>query len=304
MVKRVDREKTGLGGALDKDFFRMFADLSYDWESWQTLDGRYVYVTPACRRMTGYGPEEFYGDPRLMEKIIHAKSLRAWKSHRHSRLRTHESETMDLQIVTKHGVEKWIRHVCQVFDDESISVPGIRSCNIDITVRKQTEAELAIAAMFDPLTGLMNRRFLSENLKHEINRCLRSKNPFSIVLGDLDHFKAINDQYGHDCGDELLKHVTRLLDNSVRAQDMVSRWGGEEFLILLPDTLIGGARHLAEKLRRKIDRNKFVYDGQDIRATMSFGASQCDCYETPDSCIRTADANMYEAKKRGRNTVV
>ena len=288
----------------DRDFFRMFADLAYDWEAWQTLDGQYLYVTPSCSRVCGYEAEEFYADPRLMEKIVHPDYLDAWKSHRRLLLEEGEAEAADFRITAKGGEDKWIRHVCQVVKDGAVPMSGIRSSNIDITARKHLEGELERAAMYDPLTGLMNRRFLSENLKHEINRCLRSKNRFSIVLCDLDHFKEINDQYGHDCGDEILKHVTGLLDDSVRAQDMVSRWGGEEFLILLPDTLLSGARVLAEKLRRRIERDKFVYEGQDIQVTMSFGVSECECEATPEICIRAADTNLYEAKKRGRNRVV
>jgi diguanylate cyclase (GGDEF)-like protein/PAS domain S-box-containing protein len=289
---------------VDRDFFQAFADSSYDWASWQAIDGRYLYVTPSCRRITDYEPGEFYGDPSLMERIVHREYVEGWKSHRHGLLKGDKLEPMDLKIITKSGEEKWIRHVCQVFDDDSATVPGIRSCNVDITARKLAEGELEQAAMYDPLTGLMNRRFLSENLKHEISRCLRSKKPFSLVLGDLDHFKLVNDQYGHECGDEVLKHVTGLLGDSVRAQDMVSRWGGEEFLILLPDTLMSGARVLARKLRSAIEHSRFTYNGESIKVTISFGVSECDCRETPDICIRAADKKLYEAKERGRNRVV
>jgi diguanylate cyclase (GGDEF)-like protein len=239
-----------------------------------------------------------------MDKIIHEEHAEAWKSYKSGLLTNEELEAKDFKIITKGGEERWIRHVCQVFDRESSAVPGIRSCSVDITERKKTEGELELAAMYDPLTGLMNRRFISENLKHEISRCLRSENPFSLVLGDLDYFKSINDQYGHECGDEILKHVTRLMADSVRAQDMVSRWGGEEFLILLPDTSLNGARVLAKKLRRVVEANSFVYNGHGIKVTISFGVSECDCQESPDACIREADKKLYEAKKRGRNRVV
>jgi diguanylate cyclase (GGDEF)-like protein/PAS domain S-box-containing protein len=297
-------EKRTDPGGVDSEFFQAFVELSYDWESWQALDGQYLYVTPSCCRISDYEPEEFYSDPYLMDKIIHKEYAEAWKSYKDGLLTNKKLGAMDFKITTKGGEERWIRHVCQVFDNKSLAVSGIRSCNVDITERKQTEGELELAAMYDPLTGLMNRRFISENLKHEISRCLRSENPFSLVLGDLDHFKSVNDQYGHECGDELLKHVTRLLSDSVRAQDMVSRWGGEEFLILLPDTRLNGARVLAKKLRREVEDNSFFYNGHGITMTISFGVSECDCRESPDVCIRAADKKLYEAKKRGRNRVV
>ena len=102
----------------------------------------------------------------------------------------------------------------------------------------------------DYLTGLANRRAITRHINHEIDRFERNKRPFCILLGDLDHFKLVNDNFGHDCGDLLLVEVGKKLDNATKKQDIVSRWGGEEFLILLPETTIEQARYMAERLRQ------------------------------------------------------
>lgn len=159
--------------------------------------------------------------------------------------------------------------------------------------------------MFDPLTDSMNRRFMIENLKHEIHRCIRSNSTFSLMLGDIDRFKQINDKHGHECGDIVLQRIAITLKNRLRAQDMICRWGGDEFLIVLPDTSPDSGRNVAETLRKVIEDLSIVYSDQEVPVTISFGVYDKDYSNTkPDYYIRRADENMYEAKNRGRNRVV
>lgn len=160
-------------------------------------------------------------------------------------------------------------------------------------------------AMFDPLTDSMNRRFMIENLKHEIHRCIRSNSTFSLMLGDLDRFKQINDNHGHECGDKVLQQIAIALKNRLRAQDMICRWGGDEFLIVLPDTSPDSGRNVAEMLRKVIENLSIVYSNQEVPVTISFGVYDKDYSNAkPDYYIRRADRNMYEAKNKGRNRVV
>ncbi len=160
-------------------------------------------------------------------------------------------------------------------------------------------------AMFDPLTKLMNRGFLKEFLQREVNRSSRSRRPFSIIMGDVDHFKWVNDQHGHDCGDKMLQHIARILRKNLRSEDVICRWGGEEFLFLLPETELEKAGEVAEKLRRKIEQSPLSINDTEIPITMSFGVTT----HTPgdrnlSNYINAADRRLYEAKKQGRNQVV
>jgi diguanylate cyclase (GGDEF)-like protein len=122
---------------------------------------------------------------------------------------------------------------------------------------------------------------------------------------DIDDFKGINDSYGHECGDYVLHRIADMFREITRPQDLTSRWGGEEFLIFLPDISSGSAIDLAERLRVEIGSQAFSYNDNTFTVTMSFGVSDHFFGETgPDGCIREADRNLYEAKRRGKNRVV
>ncbi|MFH0725642.1 MAG: GGDEF domain-containing protein [Pseudomonadota bacterium] len=160
-------------------------------------------------------------------------------------------------------------------------------------------------AMYDPLTDLVNRRFLIEYLKRKVQKPSRSKRSFSIIMCDIDNFKSINDCYGHECGDYVLRHISGIFREITRPQDLASRWGGEEFLIFLPDISSGSAIDLAERLRAEIGSQTFSYNDNQFTVTMSFGVSDHFFGETgSDGCIREADRNLYEAKRQGKNRVV
>lgn len=163
--------------------------------------------------------------------------------------------------------------------------------------------ELAVAARTDPLTGLPNRRHLLELMREEQNRADRGGLPFGLLMADLDDFKAINDLHGHDVGDAVLREVARRLRDAVREQDSVARWGGEEFLLLLPETSESGAMRLADKLRERIAHEPFtVTAGQaPIDVTLTLGFSAYRPGMALDDCIRAADAVMYRGKREGKN---
>ena len=156
----------------------------------------------------------------------------------------------------------------------------------------------------DPLTGLFNRRTFLKRIDNEAARFKRSQKPFSILFGDIDFFKKINDTFGHAAGDAVLVSISKLLDTEKREIDQISRWGGEEFLILLPETGLNGAVLLGNKIREKISAQSIMHEGKEIKVTMSFGASIYNG-ETPiDKTIDLADQRLYLAKESGRNKVV
>ena len=171
----------------------------------------------------------------------------------------------------------------------------------DVTEQKRLKNELEYAASRDPLSGLWNRRHFLNLLEKARQQKRRKDEDYSLLILDVDHFKNINDQFGHDKGDEALVQLAKTLENRVRDTDSVCRWGGEEFTILLPQTDIGNAAHLAECLRISV----FGIQISELpRITVSIGVAQHQAEETTESLIKRADAALYQAKAAGRNTVV
>jgi len=160
-------------------------------------------------------------------------------------------------------------------------------------------------ATIDPLTNLLNRRAFQEVINREYAGAKRLGKPFSMLLFDLDRFKMLNDNYGHDIGDKILLGVSDIAKATLRTSDWLSRWGGEEFLAILPDTDENGALRIAERLRQEIENFSITLNEQKISTSASIGIA---CYprdgDTPDFLVKAADAALYEAKKSGRNRVV
>ena len=169
---------------------------------------------------------------------------------------------------------------------------------------QEARENLNLQARTDELTGLANRRGFKEYVGESEQRREKSKGSFAVIIGDLDNFKQVNDEYGHKVGDFVLQEIGHILKVLVRSEDLVVRWGGEEFLILMADTDLQGATILAEKIRKKIASSSVAFDGGQIVVTMSLGVDaqkpQGDLYAT----LGSADKAMYEAKRRGRNCVV
>lgn len=174
----------------------------------------------------------------------------------------------------------------------------------DITERKKARKLLEKAASTDLLTGLSNRREFAEKFDIEVSRFKRSGEAFSIILCDIDHFKIFNDTYGHDCGDFVLETVADIFRESLRKQDIIGRWGGEEFVMLLPDTGIDGAAVSAEKIRSTLEARILTYGSANFSVTMSFGVSLYDSTMSMEDCVKLADNRLYHAKEHGRNRVV
>ena len=159
-------------------------------------------------------------------------------------------------------------------------------------------------ARLDPLSGLQNRRGMLEKLEYEHRRTFRSNKCLTLMMCDIDHFKLVNDKYGHDIGDNVIKEVGQLFFQGVRKQDTVARWGGEEFLFLLPETTEEQAFVLAEKLRIKVAKQEYLADSTSLSVTVSIGIYQMHPQDSVDHAISRADTNLYRAKKHGRNCTV
>jgi diguanylate cyclase (GGDEF)-like protein len=175
---------------------------------------------------------------------------------------------------------------------------------------KDANEEITILAITDTLTGCYNRTFMDDHLPKEIKRAIRYKHPISLIMLDIDNFKQVNDTYGHQAGDEVLKELVRSINRSIRGNvDWVARYGGEEFLVVFPETDFERAELLAERLRRDISQNTIRFKEKEIQITASFGVTGFTSSGTLkevayEAMISLADKSLYQAKEEGRNRVV
>ena len=160
-------------------------------------------------------------------------------------------------------------------------------------------------AAIDPLTGAANRRSIILALDRDVARAVRMREPLALMMVDIDHFKRVNDEYGHLAGDHVLCHVVDVLRDRVRTQDMVGRYGGEEFLVLLPDTGLKGAAELARQLCHSVEQSPCIWEGKPLFVTVSIGVfgARMEPGDSWDMLIDAADRAMYRAKQNGRNRV-
>jgi diguanylate cyclase (GGDEF)-like protein len=156
----------------------------------------------------------------------------------------------------------------------------------------------------DELTRLANRRRMTDVLYQEVGRAQRNQRTFSIIIFDIDYFKKINDQYGHDAGDLVLAAIPDILRKVLRTPDVCARWGGEEFLILLPETGLEGAKRVAERLRIAFEEYRIRHQDGVLSVTVSLGVCEFRSVKSLEACLKQADKNLYAAKAAGRNCVI
>jgi len=176
--------------------------------------------------------------------------------------------------------------------------------NVLCKVRDQIK-NLEEQSRLDPLTGIYNRRVLHDRLESELSRFRRYKQSFSLIFFDVDHFKAVNDTYGHKAGDVVLTVIARRVGGMLRKADFLARYGGEEFVVILPETSIEQAAEVAGKIRQVIARTRFEYAGNLVPVTVSIGVTEIrEGDEDPDTVLSRADTYMYFAKENGRDRVI
>jgi diguanylate cyclase (GGDEF)-like protein len=172
---------------------------------------------------------------------------------------------------------------------------------INLDIRKQLEN----ASTTDQLTGLHNRRLFIHLAELEITKIRRQRSTLSLIMLDIDDFKNINDQHGHNCGDDVLKHIAQMIRETVRPEDIASRWGGEEFIVLLPGTNIKQARTVADRIRERIANDPLRYRDEALTITVTLGITSCNNPDMPlDELTEQADYAMYLGKAKGKNQCV
>lgn len=187
--------------------------------------------------------------------------------------------------------------------DDAGEVSGVFFISRDISERKRLSAELESMAHTDSLTGLQNRRRFLEQLGLEVRRCVRYTYPMAVMEFDLDHFKSVNDQYGHAAGDQTLTLFASLIRNRLRHSDFACRFGGEEFMVALPETSAAEACMVAERIRHDLEESRIDYESEHFRITVSVGLAEHEAGDTPESLIKRTDEALYRAKQKGRNRV-
>lgn len=256
----------------------------------------YVYVNHAFEEMTGYTAEEL----SLMQTadIIHPEDRELIRSRIQQRLAGTLKESRsynELRILRKDGTCRWVyATIASILYRNNIAGLGTM---IDISERKELERQLEKLATTDKLTSLLNRTRFDEIAEREMACVERYKTPLSLILFDIDYFKKVNDQFGHDTGDSVLIQLAKIGIEMLRTTDIFIRWGGEEFLILCPHSDEEQAYLLAQRLREKVEQSSFACGS----VTISGGVTQYIPNEAMEYTIKRADLALYEAKKAGRN---
>ncbi|WP_316935714.1 diguanylate cyclase [Halomonas sp. ANAO-440] len=270
-------------------------------------DGRVVKINRTELNWLGYSAAEVIGK-RLYRDFITPETREAFDTAFQGVLGPDQEGSAECALLTRSGERLPVIIQATAY----IAAHGFvhsRAMVFDLSERKQMEETLAQQAMTDPLTGLGNRRFLQDQAAMEIARARRSGAPLGLIVIDLDHFKRINDEYGHDVGDIVLQAFARTAKEQLREGDVLCRMGGEEFAVLLPDTTQHQAIHVAERLRQALETSSVEVDhelnaGRQLNYTASLGVTLVMADEPSlKPAIKRADRGLYLAKEQGRNQV-
>jgi diguanylate cyclase (GGDEF)-like protein/PAS domain S-box-containing protein len=326
------REAVTAGRLLESEArYRMLAENSHDVIWTVDIPTRcYTYVSPSISEMTGYAPEEVIGQPfdaRLtpdsatrLAREIDLGLRRIAAGDRAASVLVSEfeqickdggqisTEVVSSYLLDEDGVARTILGITRNISERKAAECALKESNRQLHARIEEIGRLQVAlqelAVRDSLTGLYNRRYLDETLDREVSRARREGNPLSLVMLDIDYFKRVNDTYGHQVGDEVLRMLASTLSADIRAEDVACRYGGEEFLILLPNMPLETAMLRAEAWRAAVERLSIAHGNFQLTFTISLGVSAYpDHGKTPDDLTRCADQALYQAKHEGRNRV-
>lgn len=263
---------------------------------------RFTYVSPSVIQLYGSTPEETMAQgigevmpPHSLEivtKILEEELVNDARD-----VDPHRTRTIEIEEYRQDRSIIWIENVLSFLRDNDGRPVAILGVSRDVTERKRLHEELRKLAVTDPLTGAFNRRHFMEELHREMGRSDRYHIPFSLIMLDIDHFKVVNDRFGHETGDRVLEELVQLIRNRIRATDILARWGGEEFLIMLVNTHLSQAIPLGEALLQQMRDLPFPEIGE---LTASFGVTQYREEESPDVLLTRVDNLMYQAKREGR----
>jgi diguanylate cyclase (GGDEF)-like protein/PAS domain S-box-containing protein len=266
-------------------------------------DQRIVYVNGAFTRVTGYTPDEALGrKPSFLQGPDTSQGTRVDLHHAIEKGHRVSAEILNYR---KSGEPYWVDVSIVPVSSSAGAIAHWIAIERDITARKAQEQETARLAMEDHLTGLPNRRAAEARLQVEFSRARREGSAFAVALMDVDRFKLVNDQYGHQAGDLALTHLAKLLARNMRGGDWIARWGGEEFLGCLHALDARGALIAAERARKLVRGQPVKLPQGDLSLTISTGIALCGPEsDSLDAVLASADALLYQAKQSGRDQVL
>ena len=278
------------------------SDGLWDWD----MLTDYVYMSESWKKMLGYGSEELNNHVDTWKSSVHPDDIdyvfQALEEHLAGKRERYQAE---YRLRNRNGHYLWVKDTGCIsqFDENGhpIRVTGLVT---DITDYKNIEKKLLTFASYDELTGLRNRRECTRMFNEYLNLAKRKSSSFSIAMFDLDFFKEVNDKYGHLAGDQVLKNVANQLIRMLRSSDFLFRWGGEEFLLICPDTTLEELHQLANKLRKNIKKIVTIFDDNKISITASFGlAAFPNQGQDQKGLLLIADSELYRAKSKGRDCI-
>jgi len=265
-------------------------------------DGSIIEVNPSMATMFGFADSDAF-----LEKIDNIKSLFCslvdYDRYQHL-LGADGVHRHEVQACRPDGVTIWAEvSACVIHEEGDQACTGVVGVMADVTERKQMLEEMCRLARTDSLTGLWNRGYFMELAGREVARCLRNETPLSLLIVDVDYFKAVNDSYGHDVGDQALIGLAKTLRHSVRDVDIVGRYGGEEFVVMLPDAAHDEAVTVSQRVAEKVRQTIVKCNDIEIPLTVSVGMTSLRNGDDLDAMLKFADIALYAAKKKGRDRV-
>jgi diguanylate cyclase (GGDEF)-like protein/PAS domain S-box-containing protein len=290
-------------------FYRELLDNVGDGLYFTDGERRISYWNKEAERITGYRSEEVLGRRCMDNLLMHVDSTGTLLCFEGCPLRETIADGQSRQVEVflrhkrGHRVPVFVR--ASPIRDETGAIVGAVETFSDNSAKSRMEervAELEKLALLDSLTGLANRRYVESQILARLEELRRNGWPFGLLFIDIDHFKQVNDRFGHEVGDQVLRMVGQTLDASSRYFDLAARWGGEEFLVLLGNTEKPLLPDIGERFRTLVERSSMT-GSEPVRVTISVGGTVGHAEDTVETIVRRADQKLYEAKASGRNRV-
>ncbi len=288
--------------------FRVLLDNIYDGVYFTDTSRRILYWNNSAERITGYSREEVLGHPCFDNILVHVDEdgrslcmghcpVAACIEDKHPR-----QAKVFLHHKEGHRVPVFVS-VAPIFKSDGElfgALETFRDMTPELALLKEAES-LREMALICPLTGIGNRRYAEQTLQNRTGEANRSGSPLGLLMIDIDHFKSVNDLYGHDVGDLVLKTVARTLAGAMRSYDFLGRWGGEEFIAIIPNVSLEALNRIAERVLVLVAASTHQVSGKRLMTTVSIGGTLYRIGESGENFVKRADELLYESKHKGRN---